>query len=153
MDIARKSVSYTDRGNKVKSEQREIRKVIPRKRFFIQVSMYKSETPQCLSPQRKTLEFRDKYPLCIADDNMGYAPASVDKYANLAAYFCGYFRKISRQLRTDQFAVYLPPVDPLNRVKVTGLEPCQISVKCWYLYPPVVSPYYITIKCCIILSG
>jgi len=63
--------------------------------------------------------------------------------ANLAVYFIREFCQISGEFRSYCFALCFSPVNSFERIKITGLQSREISIKCWYVYPPLFFIYYI----------
>ena len=136
-DISREAVSDTYRRDQVESEKGKIRKIILGKGFFVQMGMNEPEPPEGFAAQRIRLKFRDEDTSGVTDNDMGDIPSPGDENTYLAVYFVGEFSEISCEFRAYQFSRYLSPINPFKRVQVTGFKSREISVDCWYLYPPI----------------
>jgi hypothetical protein len=145
-DSAGKAVSYPYCGHQIKPEEREVGEVILGKGFFVQVGVNKPESPQCLPAQRIIFEFGNKNSLCVSDNHMSDAAGSIDKDAYLPVEFMRQFREIAGELGAHDFARDFPSVNSLEGLNVAGFKPRQITVKCWYVYPPTRFMLYFIIE-------
>jgi hypothetical protein len=68
---------------------------------------------------------------------VGNNAGPLDEYAYLPVDFIGYFSKVFCEFMGDEFSMYPPSVNPFKRTEIAGLETRQISVECWYVYPPI----------------
>jgi hypothetical protein len=75
---------------------------------------------------------------------MGDGARSIDKYPYLPVEFMRQFREISGELRAHDFAWDFSSVNSLEGLNVTGFKPRQITVKCWYVYPPTLLCYILS---------
>jgi hypothetical protein len=53
---------------------------------------------------------------------VGDIPGSADKNTNLTVYFLGERREVSGELRADEFAVELPPVNPFESIQIARFK-------------------------------
>jgi hypothetical protein len=86
------------------------------------MGMDKSDPPERFSAKGIFFQCRNKYPFCIADDNMGNCAGPFDQNTDLSVDFEGDFCEVSCKFRGYYFTGYLSPVYPFECIEVTGLE-------------------------------
>jgi hypothetical protein len=84
--------------------------------------MHKPESSQRASSEGIIVKRRDGDSSCIPDDHMSNCAVPVDENTDLAACFRRERGKVFGKFRGYDFIMYPSPIDPLEGMKVTGLE-------------------------------
>jgi hypothetical protein len=138
MGPARNAVrSYFNSGDKVKTHQQKICKILSREASRFQVSMYKPQTPEMAWTEAEQTQVRDEYTAAIADKDMGYMTSPVDKQAQLPASLAGQFRQTPGRLRrNDLLCLRSASAQMLYTPDLAGFQTCSLALDLRYGVDP-----------------
>jgi hypothetical protein len=120
-----------DRGDEIEAQQGEVRKIVLREQFAVEVRVHEADTPKTRDARARSLDVRDLDRRRVADDDLVYVAAPIDENSDLPTDLVRDLGELARELlRNDAVRRDSAIVEFFETAYLVRLEALRFSFDC-----------------------